>query len=499
MTLNNQNLYQLHESIVIPQYQRDKLKQGIVHIGVGGFHRAHQAVYTHQLLQQGSSNQWGICGVGLRPADKEMQKTLEQQDYLYTLLEMGGSSQSTAKVIGSICNFLFAPENPEAVIEKLASPDTRIVSLTITEGGYNIDDHNGEFNRTHPDIIHDLQHPDSPVTVFGFIAEALDRRKQRQLPPFTLMSCDNVPQNGDVTRRALLSYAIMRDPELGDWITSQVSFPNSMVDRITPMTQPEHKRLVTQQYGIEDNWPVVCEPYMQWVLEDNFCNGRPTWEEVGVQLTDDVAPYEKMKIRLLNASHSAMAYLGYLCGFRYTHEVMNNSNLVQFIRDFMDIDVTPSLDKVPGIDLSLYKDTLIERFSNRQIGDQLTRLCMDGSSKIPKFLLPTVDYLIQNQLSLQRVSLIIASWALFLHRAASQEQECPIQDPLANELKSAVLNQDNLIYSLLGIKSVFGSELLQSKPFLKACEQSLAQLNKLTLLNNEEVEQTLNSLSQLRA
>ena len=506
--LNSQTLSQLHKSIAIPKYRRSSLKQGIVHIGVGGFHRAHQAVYIHQLLQQGNNEQWGICGVGLRPADKDMQEALEQQDYLYTLFELGDHNQCTAQVIGAISNFLFAPENPEIVIEKLASPDTRIVSLTITEGGYNIDDHSGEFDRFNPDVTYDLQHPTTPKTVFGFIAEALNRRKQRQLPAFTLMSCDNVPHNGDVARHALLSYAEMRDPALRDWIDNQVSFPNSMVDRITPMTQPEHRSLLDQQYGIDDKWPVVCEPYMQWVLEDNFCNGRPSWEKVGVQLTKDVAPYEKMKIRLLNASHSAMAYLGYISGYRYAHEVMENDGFVQFIRDFMDMDVTPSLEEVPGINLSVYKDTLIERFSNRQIGDQLARLCMDGSSKIPKFVLPTVQYLLQNKHPLQRVALIIASWALFLHRAANKSQDCPIQDPLAKELKSAVCRQDNLISSFLGLKNVFGSELLQSPAFLEACEQSLELLNKnfldkdllnedllnKDLLNKENLEATLTTL-----
>ncbi len=485
--LNNKTLNQLPDTVTTPGYSRTDLQHGIIHIGVGGFHRAHQAVYTEHLLQQGQNQQWGICGVGLRDADRAMQQALSSQDFLYTVMELGDQDCGHPQVVGAINDFLFAADDREAVIEKLAGAEVRIVSLTITEGGYNIDDHSGEFDADNADVQHDLAHPDQPLTVFGFITEALHRRRQRKLPPFTVMSCDNLPHNGRVARRALLAYAGLRDPQLQAWMADHVSFPNSMVDRITPMTLPSHKTTLADQYGIEDEWPVVCEPFMQWVLEDDFCNGRPAWEDVGVQVTDNVAPYEKMKIRLLNASHSTMAYLGYLAGYRYAHEVMEDPLFVRFIRDFMDADVTPGLDEVPGVDLEAYKQTLIERFSNSQIGDQLARLCLDGSSKIPKFLLPTVHGMLADGRPLQRVALIIAGWALYLRGVTPQGERYDIVDPLAAPLQAAVADPSQTVSRFLGLEEVFGTQLKQSAAFVAAVEaalQGLEQDGVIASLNN---------------
>ncbi len=479
MKLGNLNLSQLDKQVSTPSYAREQLKQGIVHIGVGGFHRAHQAVYTERLLQQGSSQEWGICGVGLRDADRAMQTVLVDQDYLYTLVELGADGSNTLSVIGAINEFLFGPDDPIAVIEKLADPAVRIVSLTITEGGYNVDDHTGLFNGEHPDIIHDLQNPESPRTVFGYLIEALVRRRERGLAPFTVMSCDNLPHNGDVARKAILSYASLRNLELCGWIEEKVTFPNSMVDRITPITTPGHKQWLKQNQGIEDSWPVVCEPFIQWVLEDNFCNGRPAWERVGVQFTRDVEPYERMKLRLLNAGHSAMAYLGYLAGYRYTHEVMGDPRFSRFIRDFMDKDVTPLLGDVEGIDIEVYKQTLIERFSNPQVGDQLARLCMDGSSKIPKFLLPTIHQLLKEGRNLDRVALIIASWALYLRGQDEAGELYDIQDPMAQRLRQAAEDRTQLAQNFLNLQDLFGSELLDSDEFRQAFNHAQDRLQSL--------------------
>lgn len=476
MMLNSSTVLQLSEQVSCPNYLEDRLRHGIVHIGVGGFHRAHQAVYTDRLLQQNSSEGWAICGIGLRDADRAMQRVLSDQDFLYTLIELGHDGTNKLSVIGAINDFLFAPDNPEAVIEKLADPEVRIVSLTITEGGYNVDDNTGLFNHEQPDILHDLRNPQSPRTVFGFLTEALARRLERGIAPFTVMSCDNLPHNGDVTRKALLAFTTLRDPELSVWVDQHVTFPNSMVDRITPVTNESHKQWLKLAYDIEDKWPVVCEPFMQWVLEDNFCNGRPEWESAGVQFTQDVTPYEQMKIRLLNASHSAMAYLGYLSGYRYSHEVMADPRFAAFIRNFMDQDVTPVLGEIIGIDIEAYKQTLIERFSNRQMGDQLARLCLDGSSKIPKFLIPTIHELLQQGRSLDRVALIIASWARYLGGRDETGNSYEIQDPKAERLQSAVRDREQLSQRFLNLRDIFGDELVDSTEFVLAFESALDQL-----------------------
>lgn len=486
MKLSNSALNQLDKHITRPTYQRSRDSHGIVHIGVGGFHRAHQAVYTERLLEAGD-NGWAICGVGLRDSDRRMQQILEEQDYLYTVMELDHQQETAVGVIGAISNFLFAPDNPEAVIEKLAHPEVRIVSLTITEGGYNVDDNTGQFDLQNPDIIYDLQNPKSPRTVFGYLAEALARRMDRGLKPFTVMSCDNLPHNGHVARKALLSFATQKDAGLSAWIKENVSFPNGMVDRITPMTTPQHIQLLSDNFGIEDSWPVICEPFMQWVLEDNFCNGRPEWEKVGVQFTRDVTPYENMKIRLLNASHTAMAYTGYLADYRYTNDVMNDTEFTCFIRNFMDLDVTPLLGDIPNVDIEDYKQTLIRRFSNQQMADQLSRLCMDGSSKVPKFLIPTIHLLLEQDRPLERVAFIIASWALYLRRQDIRE----IQDPMADRLKNSVADRQQLTVSFLNLQDLFGQELMNSDRFVQAFENALDQIESNGVI---EALKTLNAL-----
>jgi mannitol 2-dehydrogenase len=476
--LNNATTAQLGEHIAHPTYPRQALRQGIVHIGVGGFHRAHEAVYTERLLRQTQDQDWGICGIGLRESDRAMAQVLREQDYLYSLMELGQAEHPCVEVIGAISDYLFAPDNPTAVLEKLASPQTRIVSLTITEGGYLLDDHSGEFDFSNADIVHDLAHPGSPRTVFGYLAAALEMRRERDLPAFTLMSCDNLPHNGDKARSALLSFAARHDQALADWIAEHVSFPNSMVDRITPITTAAHKQLLQDHATIDDAWPVVCEPFIQWVMEDDFCNGRPAWEDVGVQFTADVAPYEQMKMRLLNASHSAMSYLGYLAGYRYSHEVMQDARLSGLIRRFMDLDVTPTLGTIEGINLEQYKDTLIERFSNPRIGDQLSRLCMDGSSKIPKFILATLEQRLAEGAPIERFALILASWALYLQRAQQPDADYRVADPLADQLLAATAEPSGLAGRFLGLEEIFGQQLQHCVGFVTAFDAALQQLQE---------------------
>ncbi|MCV4340980.1 mannitol dehydrogenase family protein [Pseudomonas capsici] len=479
MKLNKQNLSQLGTDIARPAYSASETRQGIAHIGVGGFHRAHQAFYTDALMNSGEGLDWSICGVGLRPEDRSVRDALAGQDYLYTLFELGDTPDTETRVIASISGMLLAEEDPHALIDKLASPEIRIVSLTITEGGYCIDDSNGQFMAHLPQIRHDLTHPNTPGTVFGFLCAALARRRAAGIPAFTLMSCDNLPHNGAVTRKALLAFAALRDADLHDWIAENVSFPNAMVDRITPMTSSAHRLKLADEKHIDDAWPVVCEPFVQWVLEDKFVNGRPAWEKVGVQFTDDVTPYEEMKIKLLNGSHLALTYLGFLKGYRFVHETMNDPLFVRYIRTYMDLDVTPQLASVPGIDLEGYKDTLIERFSNQAIADQLERVCSDGSSKFPKFTIPTINRLIVDQGNLQRASLVVAAWALYLKGVDENGTTYRIPDPRADFCQALVADDALLTQRLLGVEEIFGLAIPRSAEFVAAFEQNVNNLRDL--------------------
>ncbi|MDM8348941.1 mannitol dehydrogenase family protein [Pseudomonas sp. sp1636] len=476
MKLNRQHLDQLAAPIALPAYRADTTQQGIAHIGVGGFHRAHQAAYTEALMNRGEALDWSICGVGLRGADRAMRDALVGQDYLYTLVELGDDAGNAVQVIGAISGMLLAEDSPQALIDKLADPAIRIVSLTITEGGYCMDDSSGEFLAELPDIQHDLAHPEAPRSVFGFLCAALARRRAAGTPAFTLMSCDNLPHNGRVTRKALLSFANLADPELAAWIQANVSFPNAMVDRITPMTSDAHRQQLAERHGIEDAWPVVCEPFAQWVLEDKFVNGRPAWEKVGVQFTDDVTPYEEMKIKLLNGSHLALTYLGFLKGYRFVHEAMNDRLLRRFVRTFMDQDVTPQLAPVPGIDLELYKDTLIERFCNQAIADQLERICSDGSSKLPKFIVPTLNRLIEGGCALERGALVVAAWALYLKGVDENGEQYRIVDPRAEHCQALIDDDQQLTARVLGEETIFGGALAASPAFVAAFERNLESL-----------------------
>ncbi|MCR8931435.1 MULTISPECIES: mannitol dehydrogenase family protein [unclassified Pseudomonas] len=470
MKLNQQNLNRLAAEVQLPAYRLSDTRQGIAHIGVGGFHRAHQAYYTDALMNSGEALDWAICGVGLRAEDRRARDDLKEQDYLFTLFELGDSDNTEVRVIGAIRDMLLAEEGAQALIDKLADPQIRIVSLTITEGGYCIDDSSGEFMAHLPQIQHDLAHPEAPKTVFGFLCAALEKRRAAGIPAFTVMSCDNLPHNGAVTRKALLAFATLRNRDLCSWIDANVSFPNAMVDRITPMTSTAHRLQLADKHGVDDAWPVVCEPFVQWVLEDKFVNGRPAWEKVGVQFTDDVSPYEEMKIKLLNGSHLALTYLGFLKGYRFVHETMNDPLFVRYMRAYMDLDVTPQLAPVPGIDLSDYKDTLVARFSNQAIADQLERVCSDGSSKFPKFTIPTINRLIADGRETRRAALVAAAWALYLKGVDENGDTYTIPDPRAAFCQALVADDKLITERLLGVEEIFGAAIPKSAEFVAAFE-----------------------------
>lgn len=479
MKLKQANLPQLPAPIARPDYCLAEVTTGIAHIGVGGFHRAHQAAYTDALMNTGEGLEWGICGIGTRAEERSMRDALAAQDYLFTLVELDDRPDTEVRVIGSIRDMLLVDEDgSEAVVARLADPAVRIVSLTITEGGYCLDDSTGQFNAQLPQIQHDLQHPRRPVSVFGLLCAALAKRRGDGIGPFTVMSCDNLPHNGDVTRKATLAFAGLVDPDLARWIERNVSFPNAMVDRITPMTSTAHRQDLKRQHGLDDAWPVVCEPFVQWVLEDRFVAGRPAWEKVGVQFTDDVTPYEEMKIGLLNGSHLALTYLGFLRGYRFVHETLGDPLLRRYVRAFMDRDVAPLLAPVPGIDLERYKDSLVERFANRAIADQLERVCSDGSSKFPKFIVPTANRLIAAGRPLERVALVVAAWALYLGGVDEHGEHYPIPDPRAAECQALVAERHGLGRRLLGVETVFGPAIPASAAFVEAFERLYDSLRR---------------------
>ncbi|WP_214323820.1 mannitol dehydrogenase family protein [Nonomuraea sediminis] len=471
--LTEETLATLPESVAVPSYDRSRLTVGIVHFGVGGFHRAHQAMYLDGLMNEGKAHDWAICGVGVLPGDARMRDALAAQDDLYTLVLKHPDGTREARVIGSITEYLFAPDDPEAVIEKMADPAVRIVSLTITEGGYNIHPVTGAFDAESPAIQADLAPGALPATVFGLVAEALRRRKDRGITPFTVMSCDNIPGNGDVARRSFSAFAHLVDPGLGDWVENTVAFPNSMVDRITPVTTGEDREDLTQRFGIRDAWPVVCEPFTQWALEEHFPGGRPPYEEAGVQVVADVEPYELMKLRLLNAGHQALCYFGYLSGYRYAHEAAADPAIARFLLDYMDIEATPTLRPVPGVDLEAYKRTLIERFANPEVRDTLARLCAESSDRIPKFLLPVVREQLSRGGTVTRAAAVVASWARYAEGVDEAGEPITVVDPLKDQLMAAARTQRRHPTAFIENRELFGDLVDDERfvePYLRALE-----------------------------
>jgi len=463
-------------AVPTPTYDRSAVSVGIVHLGVGGFHRAHQAMYLDRLMNEGRALEWGICGVGVLPSDRRMAEVMAAQDCLYTLVTKDSDGTWEPRVVGSIVEYLLAPDDPEAVVERMAAPTTRIVSLTITEGGYNFHHVTGEFDAASPDVVHDLTDPTTPRTSFALVVEALVRRRERGIAPFTVMSCDNIQGNGDVARRMFTAFARLRDAELGDWVAAQVSFPNSMVDRITPQTTDEDRAEIERRFGVTDGWPVVCEPFTQWVLEDSFGDGRPPYEQVGVQVVDDVEPYELMKLRLLNASHQGLCYFGYLAGFRLVHEVAQDPLFAEFLLAYMQREATPTLMPVPGIDLDEYQHTLIARFSNGEVRDTVARLCAESSDRIPKWLLPVIRAQLGTGGEIARSAAIVASWARYAEGVDEAGEPIEVVDRLAERLTATALRQADDPLAFVRDRELFG-DLVDDERFVAAYQLALTSLH----------------------
>jgi mannitol 2-dehydrogenase len=359
----------------------------------------------------------------------------------------------------------------------MASEDTRIVSLTVTEGGYNFNAVTGEFQADAPGVVHDLEPGATPTTTFGLVVEALVRRRDRGLPPFTILSCDNIQGNGDAARRSFSAFARLRDEKLGDWVEKEVPFPNCMVDRITPVTTDDDRAAIAETFGIEDRWPVVCEPFAQWVLEDRFALGRPPLEDAGVQVVEDVEPYELMKLRLLNASHQALCYFGYLAGYRLVHEVCQDERFAEFLLAYMDREATPTLLPVAGIDLDAYKRELIERFANPQVRDTVARLCAESSDRIPKWLLPVIRQNLASGGEIELSVAVIAAWARYAEGVDEQGEPIEVVDPLKDTLVPIARRQREDPLAFISNRQVFG-DLVDDERFASTYRRHLASLHE---------------------
>lgn len=451
--LSQSALSELPENVGRPSYDRGALKPGIVHVGVGNFHRAHMGWYLDQLFEQGAGHDWAMIGAGVRPGDAAMRDRLAAQDWLTTLVELDPDGLN-ARVIGAMIDFVEV--DPAKVIETMADPAIRIVSLTITEGGYYVDAKTDGFDAAHPDMAHDAANPDAPRSVFGMILSALRRRRDKGTPPFTVMSCDNLPENGHVCGRTVKGLAQLSDPDLAQWIESNVAFPNSMVDCITPATSDRERALVSDRFGITDAAPVVCEPYRQWVLEDNFPQGRPPLEQVGADFVADVSRHELMKLRILNGGHAAIAYPSALLGHHFVHEAMADPQIEAWLRALEAREIIPTLAPIDGVDFGQYLELIVNRFANPGIGDTIPRLCHDGSNRQPKFILPTLADALRDDLAIDGLAQEVAFWCRYCESTDDAGNEIAPNDENHAELRELALAARDNPSAFLSNRTVFG-------------------------------------------
>ena len=455
-------------------YDRAGVSPGIVHLGIGAFHRAHMAVYVDDILASDPS--WGIVGASLRRPDTR--DALAPQDGLYTVA-VRDAAGTTCRVIGAVLEILDAGTQRHRLLALMADPAIRIVSLTVTEKGYCHDPATGEIDPNHPDIVHDLAHPHEPVSAPGLIVEALARRRASGIPPFTVMSCDNLPANGRTTARIVTRLATLRDPGLGRHVAETVAFPSTMVDRIVPATTDADRQLVRDLTGLDDAWPIMTEPFSQWVIEDRFPAGRPAFEAVGAQLVADVEPFELMKLRMLNGSHSTIAYLGYLGGYQYVAQAIADPAIGRLIHGLMTEEVMPTLP-MKRAELEAYRDRLLERFANPALQHRTWQIAMDGSQKLPQRLLGSIsDRLAQGE-GFERLALGVAAWMRYVTGSDENGQPIEVKDPLAARLRAiadaAGRDAGALADGLLGVSEIFGTDLPANAAFRRAVVGHLGSL-----------------------
>ncbi|MFG1222859.1 mannitol dehydrogenase family protein [Xanthobacter wiegelii] len=429
---------------------------GVVHLGVGAFHRAHQAAYLDAILSRGHKG-WAICGASLRSPDTS--DALDPQDGLYTLAERSGAGDKL-RVIGSLRRLLVAPRDPGALLAAMCDPRVRIVTLTVTEKGYCHDPASGTLDEAHRDIRADLASPHRPVSAPGYLVAALARRRAAGIAPFTVLTCDNLPANGKTVARVTARLAALRDADLGRFVAGEVAFPSTMVDRIVPATTDDDRAMVAAGLGMADAWPVMAEPFTQWVVEDRFSLGRPPLDEVGVELVSDVAPFEHMKLRLLNGAHSTLAYLGYLAGHATIAETMAVPAFARLVARLQDEEVTPTLHLPAGVDVAAYKAALRERFANPALKHRTWQIAMDGSQKLPQRLVAPARDRLAAGAPLPLLALGIAGWMRYVTGRDEQGGAIDVRDPLATRLKAladaAGPDADRLAPALLSVREVFG-------------------------------------------
>lgn len=458
-----------------PAYDRSAGEHLLVHLGVGGFHRAHQALYLDE-LRAGGDLSWREVGVGLLPGDAAMAEVMAAQDCLYTLVTVEPDGTEHARRIGAISDYLHAPADPQGVLELLADPRVGILTLTITEGGYDVDESRERFVPRTPDVRRDLDRAEgeAPRSALGYLEAALALRQERGLASFTVLSCDNVPENGQVMRTALLGFARARGSRAADLIETEVAFPSCMVDRITPAATDAVRAHVREAYGITDAWPVRAESFRQWVIEDRFPQGRPAWERVGAQMVADVNPYEQMKLRMLNAAHQAIAYPGLLLGLELVDEAMADADIRELVSGYLVHEALPTVPAVPGIDLRAYAEDLLARFSSTAVRDTLERLAYDASDRIPTFLLPVIRDRRAADQSADRGVLVVAAWIAMLRERA--DRDLAVDDPRAEALREAVRSKDP-VGAVLGMREVLG-ELGEDPGFAAEVRERAQQIRE---------------------
>ncbi|PHP66252.1 mannitol dehydrogenase [Zhengella mangrovi] len=474
MKLCNANLARLPAGIRVPSYDRSKLTPGILHIGLGNFHRAHQSWYLHRLFDQGLNTDWAIVGAGVRPYDEEMRLKMKAQDYLTTLIELDPSGTS-AEVVGSMIDYVPVEDGNGPLIERMADPAIRIVALTVTEGGYYIDPATKGFDTSHPDIVHDAQNPDRPRTAFGAIVAALRLRRDRGVGPFTGQCCDNLQNNGAILRQTVVSLARLSDPDLAAWIDANCTFPNSMVDCIVPATGPK-ERALADGFGIEDAVPVTHENFRQWVIEDNFCAGRPDWDKAGATFSDHVHDFEIMKIRILNGGHQVIADVGEILGIETISGCMEDARVRALFRKVEQEEIMPHVKPVPGMTPAGYVDLIDRRFSNPSIVDTTRRVAFDGSSRQPGFVLPSVIDGLKAGTPVEGLALVSAAWARYCLGTREDGSTVEPNDPFWADLTARAAAAKDDPGAWLAMRNTYGS-LADEPRFADAFKRWLAQIH----------------------
>ncbi|MDQ2076035.1 mannitol dehydrogenase family protein [Marinimicrobium sp. ABcell2] len=481
--LSNNSMAALPADVQVPTYNRAQMKTGIVHLGIGAFHRAHQAFYTEAVLNRFGGD-WGILGASLR--SPTVREQLAPQDGLYTLVERATDGERL-QVIGAVQSVLVGPEDPSALVAAMASPEVKIVSLTVTEKGYCHDPATGNLNLNNPDIIHDLNNIEKPRTAVGYLVAALQKRQQAGLKSFTALSCDNLPDNGEVLEKVVLQFARELSTELMTWIQENTCFPCTMIDRIVPATTDADRDQLAERIGLRDEGVVVAEPFTQWVIEDRFVDGRPAWEQVGAQLVSSVSEFEKIKLRLLNGSHSTLAYAGYLSGFDYISEVMREPAFEKLIATFMAREAGETVSAPEGFDLEHYQEQLRERFRNTALKHRTWQIAMDGSQKLPQRLLQTAREQLRGGGHIDIICLAVAAWIRYVSGVDEQGNAIEVSDPLANRLRAACDKHKGdaagMVKEVLSITEVFGTDLRDEAVFVETTTNCLQQFYQQGVLN----------------